>query len=63
MEKMVEMSASIIGTPAPDNSGNALEKAKQLLESGDEEMTRRIRMVKDMFNGRVIDENGDPLPV
>jgi DNA polymerase-3 subunit gamma/tau len=44
----------------PADGRSALEKAKDFLESNDE-AARRLRMLRDMLHGRLIDENGAPL--
>ena len=44
------------------DSRGALEKARCLLEGG-EDAARRVKLLRDMLGGRLIDESGRPLPI
>ena len=45
----------------PADKRSALEKAQDLMSSSDD-AARRIKMLQEMLGGRLIDENGQPLP-
>lgn len=46
----------------PIDRRNALQKAQAFLGGG-EDAVRRVRLLKDMLSGRIIDESGQPLPI
>jgi hypothetical protein len=44
----------------PVDTRNARQKAQDFLAAGDD-AARRIKLLKDMFSGRLIDESGQPI--
>ena len=56
--------AATVASPAvpPRDTRSPLQKAKSLMESNDE-ISRRIKMLREMFNGQAIDDQGQPLGV
>ena len=47
---------------APPDKRSAMEKARDLLAGG-EEVQRRVKLLREMFNGHPIDESGRPLKI